>query len=140
MTKSNQAYLFICVILPSTPQGYCGILMRWPKTRFTPQWVLDGIISVMILLPLVLGAISEIASAPHWSWWSTDRGWADLTWLGDRSSDWSGHSTQEEWCSVLYHSVIFWRDWRARAWWLLMYWLIFVRLWSNDLRYLHEDE
>ena len=54
-----------------------------------------GIISVMTLLPLILAATSEIAFAPNWSWWSTSRSWADLTWLGDRSSAWSGSSTQE---------------------------------------------
>lgn len=95
MTKCNQAYLFICVTLPSTPQGYCGLRMRWPKTRLSPQWVFGGIISVMTLLPLMLAATSGIAFAPNWSWWSTGRGWAHLTWFGDGSSDWSGSSTQE---------------------------------------------
>lgn len=67
-----------------------------------------GIISMMTLLPLILAATSEIAFAPNWSWWSTGRGGADLTWLGDRHSEWSGSSTQEV-CilrSVLFSDIL----------------------------------
>lgn len=73
-----------------------------------------GIISMMTLLPLILAATSEIAFAPNWSWWSTGRGGADLTWLGE--AFWVIRSSTQEVCilrSVLFSDIL--RDWSIQS-------------------------